>query len=188
MEQRPSEPGYVPPTTYEDVTQYEPYPETTDPLPTVDYEPDYAHQSVSVNPGGTRPNLPQAWKAMAPTGGLFDGRLDRATFWLGTLGIVGSLSVVAILVAVALIVFGVAFGSGAAAITAGIGGGLLLLGGLWSFLALLGGGVRRLHDTGLPGWALALWLVPFGWIAVVFLLSRPGQRRRNLYGGDPEAR
>ena len=63
-----------------------------------------------------------------------------------------------------------------------------MLGGFGALLTVVGGGVRRLHDTGLPGWLLALWFVPFGWIGVVVLLSRPSEPRRNRYGPDPAAR
>ena len=169
MTSRPDEPGYVPAVAYEEVSEYEPYPVAPADLPAqVPYAPDYPHQTVATVPDG-QPTLPQATRTLVGQLGRFDGRLPRSTFWLGVLGVLGAFTLVATL-------------------ATALAGGLLMLGGFGALLTVVGGGVRRLHDTGLPGWLLALWFVPFGWIGVVVLLSRPSEPRRNRYGPDPAAR
>jgi uncharacterized membrane protein YhaH (DUF805 family) len=188
MTSRPDEPGYVPAVAYEEVSEYEPYPVAPADLPAqVPYAPDYPHQTVATVPDG-QPTLPQATRTLVGQLGRFDGRLPRSTFWLGVLGVLGAFTLVATLATVALVTTGALFGASAAGIGAALAGGLLMLGGFGALLTVVGGGVRRLHDTGLPGWLLALWCVPFGWIGVVVLLSRPSEPRRNRYGPDPAAR
>ncbi len=189
MTQRPREPGHVPPVSYEDVLEYEPYPDRAAEVPgVVTYEPDYPQQTMARVVGDQPPTIAQAVRALLRDWGAFHGRTSRPVFWLGTLGLVGSLAVAGFVVLMLTLVVGVVLGSGPAALLLGITGTLLGLAGVGAAVTLLSGGIRRLHDSGLPGWLLALWFLPFGWIAVVVLLARTGQPGRNGFGPDPAAR
>lgn len=190
MTPRPREQGYYPPTSYETVTEYEPYPDQPADLPyQVPYEPEYPQQTIAAMPPRERETtIPQAVRHLVRNATTFHGREDRATFWLGALGIVGSLAVAAILAMTMVLMLGFGLGSAVAGPMVVLSAALLGLGGLGGLVTLLSGGVRRLHDTGLPGWLLALWFIPFGWVAVLVLLARPGQPRRNGFGPDPAAR
>jgi uncharacterized membrane protein YhaH (DUF805 family) len=43
--------------------------------------------------------------------------------------------------------------------------------------------VRRMHDTGSPGWTLVYAIAPvIGWIAVLIMLCKPGDDDANAYG------
>lgn len=45
---------------------------------------------------------------------------------------------------------------------------------------------RRLHDTNRNGWWLVAFFVPIvGWLALLFLFSRPGTTGANAYGLQP---
>lgn len=51
-------------------------------------------------------------------------------------------------------------------------------------MVILRGAVCRFHDLGWPGWAVLLLFVPLvDIIALLLLLSVPGQNRSNRYGG-----
>lgn len=48
-------------------------------------------------------------------------------------------------------------------------------------------GARRLHDTNRSGWWQLLWLIPLiGLIAMIVLLTQPGNDGENQYGAAPE--
>ncbi len=186
--QRPREPGYVPAPSYETVTEYEPYPGAPTDLPyEVPYAPEYPHQAMHHVVREQGPTLPDSVRELLRNTGVFQGRTTRSSFWLGALGIVGTLAVATIIAVTLVLIVGISIGGSAAGVMVALTGGLLVLGGLGSLFTLASAGVRRLHDSGLPGWLLALWFVPFGWIAVVVLLARPGQARRNGFGPDPDA-
>ena len=104
----------------------------------------------------------------------FDGRINRAKFWLG---------VVAIWV-VEIIVFMIAaaVGSGAFWLLTN----LLILLLLWPALAVA---IKRWHDRGKSGWWVLIGLIPiigFFWVLIEcgFL---PGDEGPNEYGPDPLA-
>ena len=44
---------------------------------------------------------------------------------------------------------------------------------IWLKLGLLGTAVRRLHDTNHEGWWILLYLVPFGWIFIIYFMILP---------------
>lgn len=58
--------------------------------------------------------------------------------------------------------------------------------GLFLFLTLLSALCRRLHDIGHSGWRLGCCLLPLlGWLYLLILLLRQGDRFHNTYGPDP---
>jgi len=61
-----------------------------------------------------------------------------------------------------------------------------ILGLIYSLALLvpnLAAGVRRLHDTGKPGWFLLLWLIPIvGWVVIIVFLAKAGNPGPNQYG------
>ena len=44
---------------------------------------------------------------------------------------------------------------------------------LWLKFNLLGAAIRRLHDTNHEGWWILLYLVPFGWIFIIYFIILP---------------
>lgn len=185
MAERRAEPGYVP-VSYEEPTEYEPYPGApVDLPPQVEYEA--APTQAVATAHRTDVPLAQAILEQVRKIGHLGGREARTTFWLGAAGLVGTLAVLAIVVMTLIMTAGFALGTSAAGMVAAVGTGGLLVAGLGALATLVSGGVRRLHDTGLPGWLMLLWFVPFGWIAVLVLLTRPGQPRPNGFG-PPEVR
>lgn len=63
---------------------------------------------------------------------------------------------------------------------------LLLLVFLGVFLPLLSAAVRRLHDTGRPGWWYLIVLIPYvGGIVLIVLLALRGNAGPNEYGFAP---
>lgn len=63
---------------------------------------------------------------------------------------------------------------------------LLLLVLVCVFLPLLSAAVRRLHDTGRPGWWYLIVLIPYvGGIVLIVLLALPGNAGPNEYGPAP---
>ena len=47
--------------------------------------------------------------------------------------------------------------------------------------------IRRLHDLGLPGWALILFLVPLlNLVLMAMVAFFPGEKRANSYGPTPQ--
>ena len=115
---------------------------------------------------------------------IFGGRATRAEFWWFFL-----FTVIAGVLAVPLEIF-----LETKMITTGVGVAFLL--------PTLAAGSRRLHDTGRPGWLLAIPFLAlplyavgpaaygtgqlFGIAVVVLLLCMPGQRGANRYGPDPK--
>ena len=115
---------------------------------------------------------------------IFGGRATRAEFWWFFL-----FTVIAGVLAVPLEIF-----LETKMITTGVSVAFLL--------PTLAAGSRRLHDTGRPGWLLAIPFLAlplyavgtaaygtgqlFGIAVVVLLLCMPGQRGANRYGPDPK--
>ncbi|WP_233417135.1 DUF805 domain-containing protein [Halovulum marinum] len=115
---------------------------------------------------------------------IFGGRATRAEFWWFYL-----FTVIAGVLAVPLEIF-----LETKMITTGVGVAFLL--------PTLAAGSRRLHDTGRPGWLLAIPFLAlplyavgpaafgtgllFGIAVLVLLLCMPGQRGANRYGPDPK--
>ncbi|MHA3976161.1 DUF805 domain-containing protein [Halovulum sp. GXIMD14794] len=114
---------------------------------------------------------------------IFGGRATRAEFWWFYL-----FTVIVGFLAVPLEIF-----LETQMITTGVGVAFLL--------PTLAAGARRLHDTGRPGWLLAIPFLAlplyaispaafglgllFGLAVVVLLLCMPGQRGPNRWGPDP---
>ena len=114
----------------------------------------------------------------------FSGRSCRREYWMFTL-----LSILIAFGAVAVMLAGAA-GSDAATGTAGplfwLGGAIIVLWGLASFIPSLAVQVRRFHDQDRSGWMVLLGLIPYvgGIIVFVFMLLE-GTRGPNRYGPDP---
>ncbi len=102
----------------------------------------------------------------------FDGRINRAKFWLGY---------VVLWVAYAVIA-GIA--AAANSTTGWTIAGLLNLALLWPSLAI---SIKRWHDRDKSGWWVLIALIPFiGWIwALVETGFLPGTAGANQYGSDP---
>ena len=97
----------------------------------------------------------------------FKGRASRAEYWWFVL-----FAVLAYFAAGVL----------AAALENAAPTALVLLGLLLPGLTVA---VRRLHDTGRPGWWYLLALVPFGSIVLIVFLALPGEANGNKYGPAP---
>jgi uncharacterized membrane protein YhaH (DUF805 family) len=101
----------------------------------------------------------------------FEDRAERSEFWWWVLFV---LAVWVIIWSVGGALWGIDSGAGAVA------GGMLLL---VAFLPSVAAAVRRLHDCDRNGWWLMLMAVPvFGWVAVVWFLTRPGTMGPNRFG------
>ena len=69
----------------------------------------------------------------------------------------------------------------------GLGGILIGLFRLASFIPGLAVAVRRLHDQDKSGWLLLLAFIPFlGWFALLVLMCLEGTRGPNRFGEDPK--
>jgi uncharacterized membrane protein YhaH (DUF805 family) len=101
----------------------------------------------------------------------FDGRARRAEFWWYFL---------------ANLLISIACNIVDAVIGLGLGGGIGVLGLIYSLAVLVPGlavGVRRLHDTGKSGWFLLLALIPIvGIIVLIVFWATDGQPTANQYG------
>lgn len=53
---------------------------------------------------------------------------------------------------------------------------------IWLKLSLLSAAVRRLHDSDHEGWWILLYLVPFGWIFIIYLMILPTVERPVRWG------
>ena len=100
----------------------------------------------------------------------FDGRARRKEYWMFTL--------ISGLIAIGLVVVESLVG----------GPGILaLLYWLAVLLPSIAVSIRRLHDTGRPGWWLLLGLIPFvGGIIVLVLMVLEGDAEQNEYGPNPK--
>ena len=109
----------------------------------------------------------------------FKGRIGRKTWWLATLGIIGALIAVQVLM-VAL---------AAMSETAGLIGAILaLVVCLVLVVPMLTLNVKRWHDLDKSGWFLLLGLVPIvNLYALVMTGFIRGTEGRNQYGDDPIA-
>jgi len=116
----------------------------------------------------------------------FSGRSRRKEYWMF------ALFNVAVAVAITAIFGQTTYtqsGMFASAFTnvTGVGGILLALFRLASFIPGLAVGVRRLHDQDRSGWLLLLLLVPIlGWFALFVLMCLPGTVGPNRFGEDPK--
>lgn len=102
----------------------------------------------------------------------FSGRASRSEYWWWTL-----VSVIIAVVLNIIVQSGVhytAYGSTAGPGTF-VGGALLVIFGLATFIPSLALSVRRLHDSNKSGWMILLGLIPFvgGIILLVFMLLGP---------------
>lgn len=105
----------------------------------------------------------------------FSGRASRSEYWWWTLVSVIIATVLNIVVqsGVQYTSYGSTAGPGAF-----IGGALLVIFGLATFIPSLAVSVRRLHDSNKSGWMILLGLIPFvgGIILLVFMLLGPDPR------------
>jgi uncharacterized membrane protein YhaH (DUF805 family) len=106
----------------------------------------------------------------------FTGRARRTEYWMFVL--------FSVIISIVLIVLDNLLGL---AFTPGSSGVFTLLYTLAVLLPSLGVSVRRLHDTGRPGWWVLIGLVPFvGAIALLVFCAMEGNRGPNAYGPDPK--
>src|ERR1700757_688523 len=125
---------------------------------------------------------------------MFNGRIDRIGYLLGSLYVFVPLLAVIVLYAI------INFILNAAGVSEG-GGGVfhsminivLYLFGIVSMVLLIpasiGIQVRRWHDIGQTGWLTLLSFVPFvGWITFFILLFAPGKNDGNTYGAPASPR
>ncbi|WP_172437711.1 DUF805 domain-containing protein [Acidithiobacillus marinus] len=89
----------------------------------------------------------------------FDGRMQRVEYWLFVLANLIILFVLAIIMALLSLIFGMN-GQGPAVF---FGGGAIVYGifVLAMLLPSLGAQVRRLHDVDLSGWLVLLYFIPY---------------------------
>jgi uncharacterized membrane protein YhaH (DUF805 family) len=103
----------------------------------------------------------------------FDGRARRAEFWWYFL---------------ANLLISIVFNIIDAVIGLGLGGGIGVLGLIYSLAVLVPGlavGVRRLHDTDKSGWWLLIGLIPIvGIIVLIVFWATDGQPTVNQYGAS----
>ena len=97
----------------------------------------------------------------------FKGRASRAEYWWFVL--------FAVLAYLAVGIVATALENAAPTV-------LLLLGLLLPSLSVA---VRRLHDTGRPGWWYLISLVPFVGVILIVFLAQPGDADGNQYGPGP---
>jgi uncharacterized membrane protein YhaH (DUF805 family) len=98
----------------------------------------------------------------------FDGRARRQEYWMYTLFYL-------IIYIVLMVVDGMI---GMPVLT-----GLLALGLLVPSIAVT---IRRLHDTGRPGWWILLGLVPLIGLVLIYFLVLDSQPGENQYGPNPK--
>jgi uncharacterized membrane protein YhaH (DUF805 family) len=104
----------------------------------------------------------------------FDGRINRAKFWLGIVGLYAALWVL----------IGIAFATESGALISAVS--LLWIAALWPGLAIA---IKRWHDRNKSGWWVLIALVPligpiWALIETGFLAGTEGP---NQYGPDPLA-
>jgi uncharacterized membrane protein YhaH (DUF805 family) len=102
----------------------------------------------------------------------FDGRINRAKFWIGALALW-----------VGYVVIGAIAGAANSSVLWTIAG-LLYFAMIWPSLAI---SIKRWHDRGKSGWWVLIALIPFiGWIwALIETGFLEGTRGPNQYGPDP---
>lgn len=104
----------------------------------------------------------------------FDGRINRAKYWLGT-------------------VIAWVFGAVAVALLQTVGGTIGLLVAIAAYVALIWVGfavlIKRWHDRGKSGWWVLIVFVPLiGYLwALIETGFLEGDKGENLYGSDPLA-
>ena len=107
---------------------------------------------------------------------VFSGRAMRIEFWMFTLFNV----IISFVLGIVDSILGL-----------NTGGGVGLLGGVYSLAVLLPSiavAVRRLHDTNRSGWWLLLSFVPIlGWIALLIFYVQDSDPNDNQYGPNPKA-
>lgn len=116
----------------------------------------------------------------------FTGRSRRKEYWMFVLFNV-------LVAAVITALFGrtevMTYGTFTSSFTnvSGVGGVLLGLFRLFSFVPGIAVAIRRLHDQDRSGWLLLLVLIPFlGWFALLVLMCLDGTHGANRFGADPK--
>jgi uncharacterized membrane protein YhaH (DUF805 family) len=101
----------------------------------------------------------------------FSGRARRREYWMFFLA--------NILVGIVLGILTVVLGR--------LGTGLTYLYQLAIIIPSIAVGVRRLHDTGRPGWWMLVGLVPLiGFLVLIYFFVQDGQPGTNEYGPNPK--
>ncbi|GAA0328628.1 DUF805 domain-containing protein [Sphingomonas oligophenolica] len=113
-------------------------------------------------------------------------RLEYLLFWLTFYGALFVLTLVGDLL-VAIIGPASRGGGGGPGTLSFMPLGIFALAAIVPALAL---SVRRLHDLGISGWWMFIWLVPIigpllGWVLSLIIIFIPGPRGENQYGPDP---
>jgi uncharacterized membrane protein YhaH (DUF805 family) len=108
----------------------------------------------------------------------FEGRIGRKTWWLTTLALVGAM------VALQVVVIGLALVSEVLGMVGMVALGVALIGVTWASLAIQ---AKRWHDHGKSGWWILINLVPVvgPLYALVMLGFIKGTDGRNAFGEDP---
>lgn len=121
----------------------------------------------------------------------FSGRSRRKEYWMFTLFVL----LVYLVLGTLLVMGGLSLDpTSTAAPTLGplgwLGGGLLGLFALASFIPAIAVQVRRLHDTDRSGWWVLLGIVPIlnyvGWIVLLVFYCLDGTKGENRFGPDPK--
>jgi uncharacterized membrane protein YhaH (DUF805 family) len=111
----------------------------------------------------------------------FSGRIGRAQWWIGQIGLILIMAAAAMLLVGVMVALGVQDFQHSNAAQAMIG--VLMLVYFASWLAIH---VRRWHDLGKSGWWQLLMLVPFGSLYILIMCGFvPGDYSDNAYGPDP---
>lgn len=117
-------------------------------------------------------------KALVENYANFNGRARRSEYWNFTL--------VNVLVIIALYVIVIIGAVADIPVLAGIGGILVMIFALGTFIPHLAVAVRRLHDTGKSGAFLLLGLIPFVSLILLVFYATEGDKNTNQYGEDPK--
>ncbi|WP_236262992.1 DUF805 domain-containing protein [Aggregatimonas sangjinii] len=117
-------------------------------------------------------------KALVENYANFNGRARRSEYWNFTL--------VNVFVIIALYVIMILGAIADIPVLAGIGGILVMIFALGTFIPHLAVAVRRLHDTGKSGAFLLLGFVPFVSLILLVFYATEGDKNTNQYGEDPK--
>ncbi|MBK7808899.1 MAG: DUF805 domain-containing protein [Saprospiraceae bacterium] len=108
----------------------------------------------------------------------FEGRARRKEYWTYVLFLL-----LAFLLAYFILLIGIALES---AIIGGLGGILVGVVGLGTFIPSLAVAVRRLHDTNRSGWFYLLGIIPLVGLIVLVWFCTEGTKGANDFGPDPK--
>lgn len=145
--------------------------------------------------GTTEPKVAPAPVAVAQAGGswhigkLFQGRLDRMRYWLGSLAtMLPFFLVVAVwgFVNILCEAGDGCYSTGADIVNNVVVPILFAVCFIFFIVGHFSVAFRRCHDFGQSGWiSLCSWIPYIGWILALFILFNPGNKEANKYGNPP---